>query len=149
MLRFLLFLLLGGFAVCSNAAAIPCGGSAVVVADGKALSDPFFTLKISNDKLVKSFRFSVEKDFIKIRCDRKADGLEVVLIVNFCSGSGCADSSNFGIIEASSGNILLKSDQPWKGNAVKANKIMGKEIKPFSCSPDSGEVCLHTKLELS
>jgi hypothetical protein len=36
----------------------------------------------------------------------------------------------------------------WKGNAIKANGIMGKEIKPFSCEPNNGEICLHTKLEL-
>jgi hypothetical protein len=146
--RFFLLLSLCILAAHSNADSIKCGDSDVAVTDSKVSSDPFFTLKMSNGSTNKSFRFSVEKDYINIRCDKKADGTAVVLILHFCGGSGCTDLYNFGIIEAASGNVLLEPDQPWKGNAIKANGIMGKEIKPFSCAPNNGEICLHTKLEL-
>lgn len=55
---------------------------------------------------------------------------------------------NFGIIDAQTGEILLEPNQPFKGNLEKAKEIMGKEIKPFTCSAESDEICLHSKIEL-
>ena len=148
MFRVITLFLLSIFAAYASAESIKCGDSEVSITDSVLLSEPFFTLKISNKNLNKSFQFSVEKDYINLRCESKSDGKLVVVILHYCGGSGCNDLGNFGIVELESGNVLLEPDQPFKGNAKKANTIMGKEIKPFSWKPNSGEICIHTQLQL-
>ena len=132
----------------SHSESLKCGDTTATVSNAESVNDPFFNLNISNKELSKKYQFEVQKDYFRIRCDRTANGTFVFLILHFCGGSGCTDLYNFGIINAATGAILLEPDQPHKGNAIKANAIMGTQIKPFTCSPDNGEICFFSKIEL-
>ena len=127
---------------------LSCGETNAVVTNATSANEPFFNLTLKNNAIHQSYQFDIQKDSIHIRCDKNAKGNFVFLINHLCSGSGCADLGNFGIIEAKTGTILLKPDKPFVGNVNKAKRILGKEIEPFACSKESGEICLHSSIEL-
>lgn len=47
-----------------------CGETNVVIADATSAMDPFFKLTIRNSYLVKSYQFEIQKDYIRIRCEK-------------------------------------------------------------------------------
>lgn len=68
-----------------------------------------------------------------------------------------ADTTNFAVIDVTSGEVLLGSNQRLRGNEAEAKKIFGKEIVLFSCSiknkkffnsTASGELCFRSGGEL-
>lgn len=148
MLKYIIYFFILAFSSHSLADSLSCGETNAVITDAKSKNEAFFNLTLKNNGLNKSYQFDIQKDFIHIRCEKTSAGSFVFLINHFCGGSGCADLGNFGIIEAKTGAILLEPNQPFKGNINMAKQIMGKEIKPFTCSKDSGEICLHSLIEL-
>ncbi len=157
MRRFLLlFVLLA--ATCTAYAApqvIRCGDSDTVVINAQSVSKPFFTLSFSSPKSTKLYQLSAENEFLKVRCDKKASGAWVVLFLHTCGGTSCNEDSNFGIIDAVTGELLLEAGQSLNGNAAQAKKIMGKEVEPFTCmieehegSNSKGEICFSSEIEL-
>lgn len=148
MIRFVFTIVLLSIAITSHAENLVCGNLKAEIFNAVASSDPFFKIVVSNASFSKEFKFSAELEYLQLRCDSKTDGTPVFVILHFCGGSGCSDLYNFGIINASNGAVLLKPDQPWKGNNNRATHIMGKEIPPFTCKPESGELCLRSKIEL-
>lgn len=148
LLKYIICFALIVFSSLTYADSLSCGETEAIITDAKSSKEAFFNLTLKNNVIDKSYHFDIQKDFIQIRCEKRDTDDFVLLINHICSGSGCADFGNFGIIEAKTGAILLKADQPFSGNLNKAGQILGKEIKPFSCSKDSGEVCLHSSIEL-
>ncbi|MES2826254.1 MAG: hypothetical protein V4732_21855 [Pseudomonadota bacterium] len=148
MFKYIACFSLVAFSSLATSSSLSCGETNFVIADATSAIDPFFKLTIKNSSLSKSYQFEIQKDYINIRCEKNSKGVFVILVNHFCGGSGCADMGNFGIIDAQTGEMLLEPNQPFKGNLEKAKEIMGKEIKPFACSAESGEVCLHSKIEL-
>ena len=127
---------------------LSCGGAVVTASDAASAKEPFFNITIKGESTSKTYNFEIQKDFLYIRCEKTTTGKSVLLINHFCGGSGCADFCNFGIIEVNTGSMLLEPNQPFKGNTEKAKTIMGKELKAFTCEKESGEICLHTIIEL-
>jgi hypothetical protein len=157
LIRFLLVVILSGlsFALDASEQVIKCGDSKTTVVSSEAQSNPFFTLSFSTKKTSKSYQLSLENDFLTVRCDKKIDGALVLLFIHACGGSACNDTSNFGIIDVTTGEMLLVPNQRYKGNAAEAKKIMGKKIEPFTCtlndhegSNEKGEICFRSRLEL-
>jgi hypothetical protein len=156
-IHFLLVVIVFGlsFVVDASEQVIKCGDSKTTVVSSETQSNPFFTLSFATKKTSKSYQLSLENDFLTVRCDRKASGVLVLLFIHACGGSACNDTSNFGIIDATTGDLLLAPTQRYKGNAAEAKKIMGKEIEPFTCvlndhegSNEKGEICFRSRLEL-
>lgn len=132
----------------SYASSFSCGGTQVTVSDATSDKEPYFTVTLKNKIINKAHKFEIQKDFIHIRCEETSTGKPVVFINHFCGGSGCADLGNYGVIEASSGAVLLEPNQPFKGNQEKAKEVMGKELKKFTCTKESGEICIHSDIIL-
>ena len=127
---------------------LSCGGAVVTASDAASAKVPFFNITIKGESINKTYNLEIQKDFLYLRCEKTTTGKSVLLINHFCGGSGCANFGNFGIIEVSTGSMLLEPNQPFKGNAEKAKTIMGKELNTFTCEKESGEICLHTVIEL-
>lgn len=133
-----------------------CGASNVEIFNNKEVDQPFFFIKISNSNQSTTIRYSVRNEFLFVRCDSDFQKSPVVLLNHICGGTGCSES-NFGIINARTLEVLLTPTQDMPGNGDKAKKIMGSEIKPFSCkscsktsegSQGNGEYCYISPIEL-
>jgi hypothetical protein len=148
MIRFVFTIALLSIAITSHAENLVCGNSKAEIFNAETSFAPYFKIVVSNSSISKEYKFSAELEYFQLRCDSKSDGTPVFLILHFCGGSGCSDLCNFGIIDASTGALLLKPDQPQKGNNDRAINILGKKIPPFTCKPNSGELCLKAKVEL-
>lgn len=112
-----------------NASALSCGKGRAVVLDAESSEKPYFTVMITNENKSKSYQFAIVNDFINVSCDSKSDGSLVFVVRRFCGGSACS-SHNYGIIDSTTGELIFTPGDRYKGNAEKANTIMGKEIKP-------------------
>lgn len=132
----------------SFADSLTCGGSVIEVVDAPSSETPYFQLIIKSDLINRNYKFEIQKENLFLRCEEIKNGMQVVLVNHFCGGSGCADFGNFGIIEVETGVILLEPDKPFDGNREKAEEIMDKDIGEFTCSADSNEICVHSKIEL-
>ena len=148
MLKIVLFLFAIVFSAHSFADSLTCGGSVIEVVDAPSSETPYFQLIIKSDLINRNYKFEIQKDHLFVRCEETKKGVQVLLINHFCGGSGCADFGNFGIIEVKSGAIFLEPDQPFNGNKEKAEDIMGRYIMEFTCSADSNEICMRSKIEL-
>jgi hypothetical protein len=152
---FALFLML--VAVGASAATLKCGDAQAAVINSTIVSYPYFTIALVSKSFEKFYRFTAENEFLKMRCDKLADGSPVLFVLHSCGGSGCAEETNFGVIDVTSGKILLEPNERWHGNAAQAKKILGKDIVPFSCftanralekSIENGEICFSSGVEL-
>ena len=148
LIRTILLLSLSVISTLSAAESISCGESLVTVSDAPSAREPFFSITIEGKSTTSNHKFEIQKDYLQLRCETTSTGKSVVFINHFCGGSGCADLGNYGIIEASTGKVLLEPNQPFKGNSEQAKEIMGKELKPFSCKEAGTEICMHSKIEL-
>jgi hypothetical protein len=148
LIKTIFFFILAVVPAFSFAGTLSCGDAAVTVSDATSAKEPFFSVSIKSESINKTHNFEIQKDFLYVRCEKTTTGKSVLFLNHFCGGSGCADFGNFGIIEISTGTILLEPNQPFKGNREKANEIMGKELKAFKCEKESNEICLHSKIEL-
>lgn len=148
MLKSILALSLIAASVPSFAASLLCGDTSVSVVEPASVGDPYFRVILANKVINKTYSYEIQKDNLHLRCDETRTGVKVLFFNHFCGGSGCADYGNFGIIEVKTGAIQLEPDQPHEGNLQRAKEIMGKGIKKFSCSTESGEICIHSKVEL-
>lgn len=148
MLKSILALSLIAASVPSFAASLVCGDTTVSVVEPASERDPYFRVMLKNKVIDKTYSYEIQKDYLHLRCDETSAGVTVLFFNHFCGGSGCADYGNFGIIEVKTGAILLEPDQSHDGNLQRAKEIMGKDIRHFSCSKESGEVCIHSKVEL-
>ncbi len=66
-------------------------------------------------------KLSFEWVHFSIMCFTNIDNDKFIVYKAYCGGSGCDDSSNYGVIDASTGIPLLK---PYTGNRTKAKKIL-------------------------
>lgn len=148
MIRAFLLLSLSVASTVSIAESISCGDSLITVFDAPSAKEPFFSVIIEGKSVSSNHKFEIQKDYLQLRCEITSTGASVVLINNFCGGSGCADVGNYGIIEANTGKVLLEPNEPFKGNTEKAKEVMGKELKSFTCDQDGFEICLRSKIEL-
>lgn len=148
LLRTICLVFLSLLSIYSYADTISCGGKFVTVSDAPSDKEPFFSVTIEGDSASSTHLYEIQNDHLYLRCEVTSSGKHVVLINNFCGGSGCADFGNFGIIEVFSGKVLLEPSQRYKGNIEKAKEIIGTEIKPFTCELKSIEICLYSKIEL-
>lgn len=148
MLRVICLFTVSLISIVSYAETISCGGKLISVSDTPSVKEPFFSVTIEGSPTSSIHLFEIQNDFLNVRCEVTSTGNHVVLINHFCGGSGCADFGNFGIIEVSSGKVLLEPSQRYKGNMEQAKEIIGTEIKPFKCELKSIEVCLRSKIEL-
>lgn len=148
MLKSILALSLIAASLPSFAASLLCGDTTVSVVEPASVGDPYFRVILKNKAINKIYSYEIQKNFLHLRCDETRAGVKVLFFNHFCGGSGCADYGNFGIIETKTGAILLEPDQPHTGNLQRAKEIMGKDIKKFTCSKESGEICIHSKVEL-
>lgn len=142
---FAIFVLM--FAVNVNANTISCGKAQAVVIDAESSEKPYFTVTVTNARINRSYQFNIVNDFINVSCDNKSDGSLVFIIRHICGGSACSNH-NFGIIDTASGEVLLTPSDRYKGNAQKANSIMGKEIKPTGWRENNQEIYLRSAIEL-
>jgi len=148
LLKSILALLLIAMSVPSVAASLLCGDTNVSVVEPASEGDPHSRIVLKNKAINKTYSYEIQKNFLHLRCDETRAGVKVLFFNHFCGGSGCADYGNFGIIEIQAGSILLEPDQSHDGNLQRAKEIMGKDIKKFSCSKESGEICISSKVEL-
>ncbi|MEN0035478.1 MAG: hypothetical protein AAGC78_00365 [Cellvibrio sp.] len=148
MLKIISFICLSVIPTLSFADTISCGGKFVIVSDAPSAKEPFFSVAIEGTSTSSTHLFEIQNDFLHLRCEVTSTGRHVILINNFCGGSGCAGFGNFGIIEVSTGKVLLEPNQRYKGNIEQATEIIGTELKPFTCELKSIEICLHSKIEL-
>ncbi|HSH98911.1 MAG: hypothetical protein ACAH07_06180 [Methylophilaceae bacterium] len=132
-----------------------CGVSQIEVFNSNDVKQPYFTIKISNTNHSIKLRYSVRNEFLFARCDTNSQNSPLLLIQHYCGGSGCAHA--FGIIEPKSLQVLLAPSQGMEGNLSEATKVMGHEIKAFSCKTYSktsqggqgnGEYCYVSPIEL-
>ncbi len=131
----------------ASASALSCGKARAVVIDAESAEKPYFTVTVTSANISKSYQFNIENDFINVSCDNKSDGSLVFVIRHTCGGSACSNH-NFGIIDTASGEVLLTPSDRYKGNAEKANAIMGKEIKPTEWRESNQEIYLRSAIEL-
>ena len=148
LIRTILLLSFSVISTLSFAETITCGESLITVSDAPSAREPFFSVTIEGKSTSSSHKFEIQKDYLHLRCETTSTGNPVIFINHFCGGSGCADLGNYGIIEASTGKVLLEPNQPFKGNSEKTKEIMGKELKPFTCKEAGKEICIHSKIEL-
>jgi hypothetical protein len=148
LIRAIILFSLSAASTLSLADSISCGDTLVTASDAPSANEPFFSVKIEGKSTTSNHQFEIQKDYLNLRCEITSTGNSVIFINHFCGGSACADFGNFGIIEASTGKVLLEPNQPFKGNAGQAKEIMGKELNPFTCKQEGTEICLHTKIEL-
>ncbi len=120
----------------------------MTVSDAPSAKEPFFSVTIEGDKTSSTHLFEIQNDHLHLRCEVASNGTHVLLINNFCGGSGCSTFGNFGIIEVNTGKVLLEPNQRYKGNMKQATEIIGTELKPFACELKSIEVCMYSKIEL-
>ncbi len=66
-------------------------------------------------------KFSFEWVHFSIMCFTNIDNEKFIVYKAYCGGSGCDDSSNYGIIDSSTGVSLLK---PYAGNRTKTKEIL-------------------------
>jgi hypothetical protein len=134
-----------------------CGGASITIYNSNVIESPFFVVSIFNSFGSFSYSFSVENEFLQVRCEKSKDGKDYLLINNYCGGSGCSES-NYALIDLKTGNKVLEIAPHPGGNADKAEAILGKKIEPFSCSKyckgtctpnEKGEYCFISPLELS
>jgi len=137
--------------------ALKCGDAQAVVINSTVASYPYLTIAVVSKEYEKFYRYPAQNEFLKVRCEKLPDGSPALLVLHACGGSGCAEATNFGVINAVSGAVLLEPNERWHGNAAEAKKILGKEIEPFSCSTkggqhsnstDNGEICFFSGVEL-
>lgn len=148
MLKAIFLILFSITPLLSFASTLSCGGAFVTVSDAPSADEPFFSVAIEGGPVHSNHQFEIQKDYLYLRCEVTSMGKHVVLINHFCGGSGCVGFGNFGIVEVSSGKVLLEPDQPYKGNLEQAKDIMGVDIKPFLCELTTIEICFHSKIEL-
>lgn len=148
MLRIIFLITLSLTFSLSNAGTISCGGKSVTVIDAPSAKEPFFSVAIDGGATSSTHLFEIQNNFLHLRCEMTSAGNRVVLINNFCGGSGCATFGNFGIIDVSTGKVLLEPNHRYKGNIEKAEEIIGTEIKPFTCEVNTIEICLSSRIEL-
>lgn len=79
--------------------------------------------KIIFDGIKVMSEFSYEWVHFSIICFSNDDHEKFIVYKAYCGGSGCDDSSNYGIINAETGRVLLK---PSSGNCTKAKIILKK-----------------------
>lgn len=130
-----------------NANVLSCGKARAVVIDAESAEKPYFTVMITNANISKSYQFTIVNDFINVSCDSKSDGSLVFVVRHFCGGSACS-SHNYGVIDSTTGELILTPGDRYKGNAEKANTIMGKEIKPSEWRENNQEIYLRSAIEL-
>jgi hypothetical protein len=109
-----------------------CGNAQVRVFNSGHTNGPAFRVSVSRQGHQLNVLYSIEQEYLAIRCEKNHTGHPVLLVNNICSGTGCADS-NFGIIDPQQLKILLAPDQRWKGNVIAAESIIGQPIETFSC----------------
>ena len=133
-----------------------CGNTSITIYNSNVIESPFFVVSIFHSYGSSHYPFRVDNDFFKVRCEKSKDGKEFLLIDNVCGGSGCGDY-NYALIDLHTGKEVLKPASYPGRNASKAESILGKKIKPFSCSKysegsstpnDKGEYCFVSPLEL-
>ena len=137
-----------------------CGGREVSVFNSNISESPFFVLHVGG---LTHIPFSVENEGFALRCERDARGRDRLVILHSCGGSGCADQSNFGIIDPKNGKVLVRPNARHRGNWSKAESVLGKKLKPFECDTPAaplpsktsiaeshnGEYCFVSPLELN
>jgi hypothetical protein len=75
----------------------------------------------------------MDLDLLKVRCEATSDGAMVILFEHSCSGSGC--DSNYGVIDAETGRLLLEpGDGRSGGNEEATAPILGHPVRRFECS---------------
>ncbi len=126
---------------------LACGNAQAILVDAESANDPYFTLTISNKTLHKTFKLSIQEDFVHLTCDNKADGTVVFLLNHTCGGSGCTDH-NYGIIDVETGDMVLKPADRYKGNKIKAEQIMGRELQPMNWREHNSDIYMRSKIEL-
>lgn len=129
------------------ASGISCGKARAIVVDAESAEKPYFTVMITSGHISKSYQFTIVNDFINVSCDSKSDGSLVFVVRHLCGGSACS-SHNYGIIDSTTGELLLTPGDRYKGNAEKVNTIMGKEIKPSEWRENNQEIYLRSAIEL-
>ena len=134
-----------------------CGNIPVVFYNSNVVESPFFVITVESPGIVNFHVFPVTSEFFEIRCEKDKTGKGFLLVNHLCGGTACAES-NYGLIDLDTGKDVLKPDEGYHGNADKAESILGKQIKPFSCagkrlqgsSPpnEKGEYCFISPIEL-
>ena len=151
MKKIVLAVLLSMFSLQVYAESLECGDAQATVLSSQKGSFPYFGLSIFHRDYQKTYTFKVDKEYFKLRCETALDGSKVFLALHTCGGSGCADLSNFGIIDTKNGEMLLSPSAPYKGNLEKAIEILKFQPKPFLCrptQPNETEICKKSKAEL-
>ena len=133
-----------------------CDNTSITIYNSNVIESPFFVVNIFNSHGSFHYPFLIENEFFQVRCEKSKAGKDFLLINHFCGGSGCRET-NYALIELHTGKEVLKPAPHPSGNANKAESILGKKIKQFSCSKyskgssssnDKGEYCFVSPLEL-
>ncbi len=132
-----------------------CANTSIIIYSKNSSESPVFAVRIINSNGSFYYPFSDENEFLQVRCEKSKVGKDFLLINNFCGGSGCAES-NYALIDLDTGKEVLKPAPYPGGNASKAESILGKKIKLFSCEKyfkgssafpnDKGEYCFSSPL---
>jgi len=140
----------------ASADPLRCGDAQAVVINSTISSYPYFTVALVSKNFEKFYRYPAQNEFLKMRCEKLPSGNSALLILNTCGGTGCTES-NYGLIDTTSGSVLLEANGHTRGNEGEAAKILGKDVVPFSCSntrnsrsnaTSNGEICFLSGVEL-
>jgi hypothetical protein len=112
-----------------------CGSSTASSYVSTSKLSPYFVFIVRGQGFASYLPLSQENEHLSIRCERARGGKLLFLILHACGGSGCADQSSFGVVDATNGRLLLAASQRHKGNADEAARMVGRDIEPFSCTP--------------
>jgi hypothetical protein len=138
---------------------LTCGKTTVSLFNSAVKESPFFVLKIESPTAMFHYPYFMDREMFMLRCETSATGKMYVLFNWMCGGTGC-NEGGFGLVDADTGKIRLEPRGRWKhdGNADMALKILGHQIKPFSCEKFSrtstgapgakGELCFVSPQEL-
>lgn len=125
-LKTLIFVLLLLFGSLSAAKDLSCDNTRVEYNLGASSIYGYenVNIKVFNNKSELLSEMSYEWVHFSITCFNGKENQQFVVYQAYCGGSGCDDLSNFGIIKADTGKVLL---EPYAGNRSVAKEIL-KEL---------------------
>ncbi|GGP17859.1 hypothetical protein GCM10010970_01910 [Silvimonas iriomotensis] len=95
-------------------------------------------LSVAKEGKSTTLRYDGNIDFIGAECQISTEGRPLIVFQAYCSGSGCHDMDNFGVIDPKDLRVLLV---PNDTNREAAAKILGKPAKEIKNPLAIGNAC--------
>jgi hypothetical protein len=106
-----------------------CGASSIKVVGYKSEGIGYHKISLAVQNAARNLKLDFPGEFFDIACLKGKGNKPYIVFQNYCSGSGCKDLDNYGIIDPRTLKVLLMPDDT---NRKRAAKILGVKPPPLS-----------------